>query len=193
MILQKNKNKKDSKKFKVAFRFADPQKIIDNLKIKTGSKIADFGSGSGFFTIPLARKVGEKGVIYALDVLPSALESIESQSHTFGLENIIIKRVDLTKEKGSGLSNESVDWVILKDVLFQNQEKKQMLKEAFRILKKGGSVLIMEWNENNFAMGPDIKKRVSVEELSKILIEQGFSVSEPEEAGNFHYILIATK
>ncbi len=181
------------KKIRTAFRFANPEKIIEELKIKEGDVVADFGSGSGFFTLPLARKVGVKGVVYAIDVLPSALEAVAGQAHTFGLENIVIKRADLSVKRGSGLPDESLDCVILKDILFQNEEKKQILKEAYRVLKKGGKLLVMEWNETNFAMGPDLKKRVSIGDLMDIISAEGFSVSEPEEAGNFHYFLIGVK
>ena len=100
-------------------QFINPADIINHLGVLRNSIVADFGCGSGYFSVPLAQFIGEEGKVYALDVLASALESDESKAKIHGLSNIITKRVNLEKEGGSKFSNESMDWVILKDMLFQ--------------------------------------------------------------------------
>ena len=100
--------------------FLDPKEIIKQINVPEGSTVADFGCGSGFFSLAFAEAIGEEGKVYSLDILPSALESVESKAKLQGLTNIIPQRVNLEKEGGSKLSPESVDWVIMKDMLFQN-------------------------------------------------------------------------
>lgn len=172
--------------------FVNPKKIIDLAGIKSGEKVADFGCGAGYFSIPASTVVGEEGEVYAFDVLPSAIEALESQAKTNGIDNITIKRVNLEKERGTGLEDGSMDWVIIKDILFQNKEKKNILKEAKRILKDRGNILVMEWNEN-LVIGPEKKSRITSKELVEIIFTEGFVFKNQSDAGDYHYVIIATK
>src|SRR6478736_136407 len=53
-----------------------PDQIMDALSIADGSRVADIGAGSGWFTVHLAQRVGPKGEVYAQDVQPQMLEAI---------------------------------------------------------------------------------------------------------------------
>ena len=172
--------------------FVDPKKIIEVAEIKKGEKVADFGCGPGYFSLPAAEAVGEEGTVYAFDVLPSAIEALESHLKINNIDNIISKRVNLEKERGTGLEDDFLDWVIVKDVLFQNKNKQKILEEAKRVLKVGGKILIMEWNENVF-IGPNKDSRISKDKLSKIIFDAGFIFKKEANAGDYHYIIIASK
>lgn len=173
--------------------FVDPKKIIKMAGIKCGDRVADFGCGAGYFSIPAATIVGEGGEIYSFDVLPSAIEAVESHAKVQGVDNIIVKRVNLEKENSTKLANESVDWVIIKDVLFQNGKGRQgILKEAKRILKSGGSILVMEWN-NNLAIGPDSKSRITTKDMIDMIFAEDFVFKNQTDAGDYHYVVTATK
>lgn len=191
-----NKNSQTEEEIKIVddrkLTFVDPKEIIEMAQIKPGDKVADFGCGPGYFSLPAAQAVGEAGTIYAFDVLPSALEAIAGHIKIKNIDNIVVKRVNLEKENGTGMENDSVDWVIIKDVLFQNKDKNLILREAKRILRGGGSVLIMEWNENVF-IGPDRESRISKKELAEIVFNEGFIFKKQADAGDYHYIIIASK
>ena len=174
-------------------KFIDPQAVIGQLGISQGTKVADFGCGSGYFTTAFAKVIGDDGIVYALDVLPQRLEAVESQARILGLNNIVTKRVNLEKAGGSGLTDESVDWAVMKDVLFQNQDKGGMLAEAKRILKKNGKALVIEWDKNGASIGPEEKTRLSNEEILKIAEKDGWEILKEIEVGDFHYGLIFNK
>ena len=57
-----------------------PDQIMDALNIADGSRVADVGAGSGWFTIHLAQRVGPKGVVYAQDVQPQMVEAIRRKA-----------------------------------------------------------------------------------------------------------------
>jgi len=174
-------------------RFLDPKKIIDQLIIEKGSVAADFGCASGYFSLPFAEAIGEEGLLYALDVLPQALEKVESSAKENGLSNIKTKRVNLENDNGSGLGSDSCDWVIIKDMLFQNNNKDMIIKEALRVLKKDGKALIIEWNEAVSSVGPEKSLRIPRENLKEIVIKEGFNIEEEVDAGGFHYGFVARK
>lgn len=174
-------------------KFIDPVDVISQLGISKGNIIADFGCGSGYFSIPLAQAIGEDGIIYSLDVLPQALETVASKAKALNLTNVKTKRVNLEREKGSGLEDESMSWVIIKDMLFQNGNKRIILKEAYRVLKLGGKTFVMEWNDKDSTIGPDKKLRIPKEEMVNIIKENNFNIEREIEAGDFHYAMIIVK
>lgn len=173
--------------------FVDPATVLAKLSITLGSKVADFGCGSGFFSFEFSRRVGSDGVVYAFDVLPSALEAVNSQAKALGIHNIVTKRVNLENERGSGLENASVDWAVLKDILFQNTKKDVMLREVARVLKPGGSMLIMEWNPDEAMVGPEKRLRIGKQELAELITAAGLSIDQELSVGGFHYAYIAKK
>ena len=159
-------------------KFLDPNAIIAQLDVQSGSVAADFGCGPGYFSLPFAKAVGENGKIYALDVLPQVLETVIGKAKNSGITNIIAKRVNLEKENGSKIEAGSVDWAILKDILFQNQKKDVIIREAYRILKNGGKVIAIEWDQSVANIGPELKIRILEKDLKKMFIDQGFSVEK---------------
>lgn len=177
----------------VVGKFIDPEAIIAQLDIEAGSVAVDFGCGPGYFSIPFAKSVGRDGHVYSLDILPQALETVASKSKNLGITNIETKRVNLERENGSKMANESVDWVILKDVLFQNQNKEIIIAEAKRILKAEGRVIVVEWNQSESSIGPEMEIRVKQNDLKKMFEQIGFSIEKDIKAGDFHYAFVAKK
>lgn len=173
--------------------FVDPQTVVTQLSIKPGAKIADFGCGSGYFSFEFAKHAGNEGLVYALDVLPSALEAVASRAKILGLNNVITKRVNLERENGSGLPVASVDWVVMKDVLIQNEKKEIMMREVVRILKPGGQALIMEWNPKEASVGPDAHHRLDPEVAKKLITGAGLTVDKELNVGGYHYAFLVRK
>ena len=174
-------------------KFLDPEAIIAQLDISSDSVVADFGCGPGYFSLPFAKAVDKGGMVYALDILPQALETVTGKIKNSGVINVTVKRVNLEKERGSKLESNSVDWVILKDILFQNEDKKIIIAEAWRILKDEGKIIVIEWSQANVAVGPEMSSRIPLEELKKIFVEQKFVIEKDIVAGGFHYAFVAKK
>ncbi len=65
-------------------RFLNPKKILEELDIGQGQAVLDFGCGPGSFTIPTARIVGETGKVYALDIHPLAIKTVEKKPESMG-------------------------------------------------------------------------------------------------------------
>lgn len=174
-------------------KFLDPLAIIAQLDVVPGSVVIDFGSGPGYFSIPFAKSVGSDGQVYALDILPQALETVIGKARNSGVANITTKRVNLEKEHGTKLESDLADWIILKDILFQNQKKDVIIAEAHRVLKNGGKILVIEWNQKESSIGPAEEIRIPQIVLEKMFSDQKFIIEKNIQAGDFHYAFVAVK
>lgn len=173
--------------------FVDPEKIIEALNIVPGMSAADFGCGAGFYSIPLARAVGSQGKIYALDIRKEMLEIIRSKARTFRLANIETIWTDLERPEGSNLKDTSMDVVVISNILFQIENKENLAKEASRILKPGGKLVLVEWAEEERPIGPPIKERVNRNEAENIFLKTGLMLDREFAAGEHHYGLLFKK
>ncbi|HRZ95741.1 MAG TPA: class I SAM-dependent methyltransferase [Candidatus Moranbacteria bacterium] len=188
-----DKNKKLSKAIEYGSKFIAPEVIIESLDFENGMQVANFGCGTGYFAVPIAKKICPDGIVYALDVRREKLEVIESRARIEGITNIMTKKANLEAEKGSGLRNGSVDWVVAVNMLFQNSGKDRILLEAERILGKKGKMLIIEWEEKDLPIGPDRKNKISKKDLIKIAQKNKLKIVKEIEASNFHYGLVLGK
>ncbi len=172
--------------------FLHPEKVTKEFDIKEGMKIADFGCGAGHFTISTAKIVGEKGKVYALDVLKTALESVQSGAKAEGLLNIISIWSNLELSGGSKLEDESMDLALLANILIQSSKKADIMKEAKRILKKGGKMIVIEWQKGQ-PLGPPESFIVTKDLIRDLAKKQGFKFKKEFPAGKHHWGIIFTK
>jgi ubiquinone/menaquinone biosynthesis C-methylase UbiE len=120
-------------------------KILEKAGIKRGKTVLDFGCGSGTYTIPAAKIVGEKGIVYALDKDKKALDNLMQKAESAGLGNI--KRIDASGKLKIPLQDESVDIVLLYDVFHfyyfsQVADRKKLLEEVYRVSKRDAFISV---------------------------------------------------
>lgn len=173
--------------------FLDPKQIFDQVEVMPATQGADFGCGPGFFSLELARRAGRTGHVWSLDILPQALESVLGSAAGEGIHTIDVRRVNLERIGGSKLDDSSLDFVVIKDMLFQNKDHAVILQEAYRVLKPNGHLLVIEWNSGESAIGPDRSLRIPAEALRSLLESCGFSIEKSIAAGDFHYGFLASK
>lgn len=118
-------------------------RVIDALKLPQGSKVADLGSGSGLFTRPLAKHLGDQGVVYAIDIDKDLLKHIEKSSATEGLKNV---RTILAAEDDPKLP-EPVDLIVIIDTLHHIDGRQAYLKNLNRYLRPQGRIAIIDFSE----------------------------------------------
>ena len=173
--------------------FVDPKGVVQQLFVNRGEKVVDFGCGAGYFSCAFAEGVGQDGHVLALDILPASLEAVMSRARTMNLTNISTKRVNLEKEGGSGLDPQSQDWVIMKDMIFQNTKKDVIIYEASRVLRPGGKLFVMEWSRDKTFVGPEKSLRMHTKDLEEFLYAAGFDIVKNLEVGEYHFAFLAEK
>ncbi|PIR58027.1 MAG: hypothetical protein COU71_00870 [Parcubacteria group bacterium CG10_big_fil_rev_8_21_14_0_10_38_31] len=173
--------------------FLIPDQIIRRLDISQGITAVDFGCGTGHWSIALAKQIGDSGKVYAVDIQKEMLEATKSRAEALGLLNVEVVRGDLDEDNGSGLSSDIADFVLISNVLFQADKREGMVKEAFRVLKSGGEVAIIEWNESDIPIGPPKQLKLKMEDARKMFLESGFVFKDDFPAGEHHYGLLFKK
>src|SRR5437870_3704963 len=99
--------------------FSAPEKNIDQLGIEPNKIIADFGAGSGAYTIAAAKALNGTGKVYAIDVQKDLLTRLENTCREQHLSNVGFVWANLEQPGGAKLADQSVDIAILSNVIFQ--------------------------------------------------------------------------
>ncbi len=100
----------------------------------------DYGCGTGFFTIPAARIVGMRGKVYALDCFPHPLKIVKEKARKEGLTNI----ETILSDNKTGLPDESIDTVWMCDVFHEVKQRRAVLEELHRVLRREGVLAIYD-------------------------------------------------
>lgn len=170
--------------------FADPKKNIEHFRLEPGMLVADFGAGSGEYTLAAARVVGRRGVVYAVDVAQELLGRIEHRATQEGLENVEVVWGDIESRGGTKLTEASIDAVIVSNVLFLLEDMEGAVDEIDRILKRNGKVLVVDWKDSFGGLGPSPDTVVNATEAKELFLQHGFTPEREIEAGANHYGII---
>lgn len=166
----------------------NPEEIMKQINVVEGSSVADLGSGPGFFTIPLAKKLGMKGRVYAVDsdpimlnLLSVNLEEIPPSERA----SVILVEADVTDTE---LPDHSIDLLFFANVLHDLEDPKKFFKEIARMLKPEGKLVDIDWEKlATNEMGPPPEWRLSENDSRKLLRENGFRINYALNPGPYHY------
>lgn len=173
--------------------FSNPDHIVYQLGLRDGMHVADLGAGSGAYALALARVVGKTGTVYAIDIQRDLLTRIKNLAQNTGLSNVEVVWGDIEKSEGTTLKNDLLDMVIIANTLFQVEHDQQVVTEAYRILKPGGTFVIIDWKDSFNGMGPPPGDVMHEEDASALARGAGFVYDRVIPAGGYHYGLLYKK
>jgi ubiquinone/menaquinone biosynthesis C-methylase UbiE len=173
----------------------DAREILeDHAKLGYGEKVGALGCGpKAYFTFQAARIVGDKGTVYAVDILKDVLSSVESHAKTDAFANIKTIWSNLETYGATNIPESSLDLAMLINVLFESTDIASMLKEAVRLIKPDGKILVIDWKNIGVPFGPKIDRRVNVLQVKEYLEVFGLKLQEEFEAGKYHFGMIYKK
>ncbi len=173
--------------------FFDVERILDRMQLNSEVVDAvDFACGYGTFTIPAAQRI--RGVMYAVDIDPGMMRSVEEKSRRLKLGNVRPLVRDLLRH-GSGLENDSVDYVLLFNILHL-EEPLILLRETHRVLRSQGRVGIIHWIRNaNTPRGPPLEMRPTIEQCEDWCRQAGFTAGSGKSVDlrPYHFGLVMSK
>ena len=159
-------------------------KVVETLKIKPGAKVADVGAGSGLFTRPLAKQVGDRGLVYAAEIRQDLVEYLRRQARDQKLGNV---RVVLAAEDDPRLP-EPVELIVIIDTLHHIKNQPTYLKNLRRHLTPGGRVAVIDFKRDYPANHDHLKYTLA--DLEGWMRGAGYEPAECHDflAGNFFVI-----
>lgn len=166
-----------------------PEEILNLLPMQKKSCVLDAGAGSGYLTIPAAKRTD--GTVYALDMDPRMLNVIHSKAISENITNIQLLQGGLAPIP---MADNSVDVVLASLILHEVGPLSPVLGQMYRVLKVGGYFLCVEYEKDESAVeGPPMHIRIPSAEMEKELISAGFIIEQKRFIKETIYIITARK
>ncbi len=173
--------------------FSDPENNISQFGLSSGMQVADFGSGSGFYSLAAAKAIAPSGQVFSIDIQNSLLQKLKRGAEQAHLNNINVIWADLEHLGGTKLRENSIDAVIVANLFFQIQNKDALCLEIKRILRPLARVLVVDWSDSFGGIGPVSADVITKEKMINIFEDHGFKLDKEIAAGSEHYGLIFRK
>jgi ubiquinone/menaquinone biosynthesis C-methylase UbiE len=152
-----------------------PEKIMDSIGVKPGMRIGEAGAGHGYFTFPLARRVGSGGMVFANDISADGLDAIKERAVREGLKNI---KIVVGEIEDPLFPEKNLDMVIMVYVLHEVERQIPFLKNLQTYLKPGGLLVIIE--NTNTAQRGHFPAFLTKDQILQIVEKTGFELERTE-------------
>jgi ubiquinone/menaquinone biosynthesis C-methylase UbiE len=164
----------------------NPEALLQDLR--ADMVFIDVGCGEGFFSILAAKKVGEKGKVFAVDSDASAIQKLRGKAQAIGLRNIVSK---VSSAEETVFCNSCADYVFFSMVLHDFADPTRVLQNARKMIKPTGRLIDLDWKKRKMPFGPPFKIRFSQDYASSLIRDTGFQIDSVIAAGNYHYVITA--
>lgn len=171
--------------------FLSPEQIIENLDLKRGDTIADFGCGAGAYVFAASKKVGDNGKVYAIDLDENILDKINREAEKMNIVNIDTILSDV--EGKVQIESMSCDLIILSNVLSEIDDLENVFQEITRTLRPDGRILIVDWKRSDNPLSKLRPNLLDEEKVVAVLAKHDFSVKKHLPAGEYHYAFLAAR
>jgi len=152
-----------------------PEQIMDAVGVRAGMKIGEAGAGEGYLTFHLARRVGERGVVYANEISESDLETIRDRARREDLENIVTV---LGETEDPLFPERDLDMVIMVYVLHHLDRPIEFLQHIEGYLKPDAPVVIIEKNHDTERSHPP--QFMTGRQVLETIEESGYELEKTE-------------
>lgn len=167
--------------------YQKPHEVVTALGLKEGDRIADIGAGSGYFALRFAGHVGSTGRVYAVDISPDMILSLNARVRDAGLDNV---RTVLARPDDPLLADASVDRVFICDTWHHISDRPAYLRRLKKLLRPGGQVVIVDFQKKESPVGAPMEMRVAREDVVKEFQQAGFRLAKEETFLPYQYFLV---
>ncbi len=167
--------------------YQKPHEVIHALDLKSGEVIADIGAGSGYFAFHLARHVGEKGKVYAVDISPDMILHLNRRIRDTKTANIVSILADPDDPL---LTDVSVNRFFFSDSWHHIDNQTKYLALMKKMLKPGGEVVMIDFHKKELPVGPPMRMKIAREDLIKQLETNGYRLTKEHTFLPYQYFLV---
>lgn len=147
--------------------------MLTNLGVKRGMNICDMGCGNGFYTLQLAKMVGDKGHLYAVDIQPEMLKFLNDRADKQGVKNVSPILGTFTNPR---LPAGKIDLILCVDVYHEFSHPVQMLAAMRDSLSPEGVVALVEYRAEDANVPIKPEHKMTKEQILKEYPANGFKL-----------------
>ncbi len=164
-----------------------PGLAVALLELQPGMVVADFGAGSGYYTERLARAVGPKGRVLAVDLQPEMLQLVGDRARRLGLTNVELVRSTADDPR---LPSGAVDLILMVDVYHELASPQVVLRAMKAALSPGGRIAIIEFRKEDRDVQIREEHKMSVEQATREFGAEGFVLDRRVDALPWQHLLL---
>ena len=164
--------------------------MLEELKIKPGWTVCDLGCGNGYHALTMARTVGEKGSILAVDIQVQMLELLKARAEGRGLKNIRTIQGEAWDPK---LPEASCDLILLVDVYHEFSHPEEQMKALRRALKPEGRIALVEFREEDETVPIRPEHKMSKVQILKEWLPMGFELDRSFDELPWQHLMFLRK
>jgi SAM-dependent methyltransferase len=166
----------------------NPELVIRKIGDLKNKVVADIGSGTGYFTLPISRNAKK---VLAIDIEQRYLDYIEDRKLELPIEQADVIETRLTVEDEPNLHSDEVDAVLLVNVFYYLEDRTNYMTIVNNALKDNGILVLVDFKPGDLPVGPTDNK-VPTEQVVEILKVSGFKdIEVDEESLQYQYIVTA--
>jgi ubiquinone/menaquinone biosynthesis C-methylase UbiE len=169
--------------------FESPELVWETLNPNNPGIVVDIGAGNGFYSIPFCEKMNE-GLVYACDSSEEMLDKLRERIPQSFTQRIIPV---ISGDKSIPLEDGIADLVIMANLHHELDDPKGMIRESLRLLKSGGSLVIIDWNTEESPMGPPLHIRVPDHVIAGQFKEAGLVNTLQYQVLKYHSFTVGEK
>jgi len=164
-----------------------PDRVVRALGLRRGAVACDTGAGPGYFALRLARAVGPKGTVYAIDVLPGMIEVLRERARARRIANVV---PILAPGGRDSLPPRRCDLVLMVNTFHHFRDGVAYLRALARRLRPGGRIVNVDFHKRELPVGPPIEHKVAEEDFRSIAARAGLRVEEEHRFLPYQYFLV---
>jgi predicted methyltransferase len=174
-----------------------PEEVMNELHVRVGSRVADVGCGSGYFTFHLAGRVGPQGKVYAEDIQPELIHTLWHQVLSKWLVQV---RPVLGDQDNPHLPRQRLDAILLVHSYHEMRPHEVLVKAFYRALRPGGLLGIIEFEAPDNQPRDDsyqhhriplrtVREEITAQGFEFVAKEPGFKAPEASKDRNQYFLL----
>jgi ubiquinone/menaquinone biosynthesis C-methylase UbiE len=166
-----------------------PDEVIAALDLKPGETLADIGAGSGYFSFRFARKVGDSGRVYAVDINSDMILHMNRYIRDKKIKNVT---TILSAPDDPLLADASINRFFICNTYHHIQNRPQYIAHMKRMLKPGGQIVIVDYKKKQLPVGPPPEMKMAKKEVIAELQAGGFKLAKEHDFLPYQYFLVFT-
>jgi ubiquinone/menaquinone biosynthesis C-methylase UbiE len=170
-------------------RWQRPDRLVRALALRPGQRVAEIGAGSGYFVRRLARVVGSRGRVYAVDAESRMLAVLAEELRRRRLGNVTPV---LGLDGDPLLPERSLDLILVVNTYHHFAGGPRYLRRLRRLLRLGGRIVNVDFHRRETPVGPPVERRVAREKFLADARRAGLRLIREETFLPYQYVLVLT-